>query len=47
MVPKLIYSIFKILLIYINTFTLGFKGRLVDPGRILDEDLQLSETDSD
>lgn len=28
-------------------FTPGFKGRLVDPGRILDEDLQLSETDSD
>jgi len=27
--------------------TNGFKGHVVDPGRILDEDLQLSETDSD
>jgi len=31
----------------INYFFLGFKGHVVDPGRILDEDLQLSETDSD
>lgn len=30
-----------------NYLTLGFKDRIVDPGRILDEDLQLSETDSD
>ncbi|XP_050436106.1 ell-associated factor Eaf-like [Adelges cooleyi] len=30
-----------------SPITNGFKERLVDPGRILDEDLQLSETDSD
>ncbi|VVC24647.1 Transcription elognation factor Eaf, N-terminal [Cinara cedri] len=33
--------------IFNSANTNGFKGRLVDPGRILDEDLQLSETDSD
>lgn len=32
---------------FVIYFTLGFKGRLGDPVRILDEDLQLSETDSD
>jgi len=47
MVLKFILSLFKMSYLHQITFTLGFKGHLVDPGRILDEDLQLSETDSD